>query len=207
MSLRFQTFPLGRAQANCYVLFDIISKESYLVDPGDMCKEVVDFVRENALEVKGILLTHGHFDHVFGVPFAQEQLGTPTFLHPDDVEAMRMNPQFATLFRMPVPPGYRAEPDEFLHDAMELPLGAYRLKVLHTPGHTPGSCCFLTDGILLSGDTLFRGGVGRYDLPGSSLDALKESLAELQGKVPGDTIVLPGHGPTTFIRDESFKIP
>ena len=191
------TAPLGAYGANCSILSDGAS--AWVVDPGSEGERIVSFLRREGLRLEGILLTHAHFDHIGGIPALREAWpDAPVYLHPSDVPMLghpmnAMPPDYPPL---PAPGGIR--------DCREQTFA----RVVETPGHTPGGVCyyFPEEKLLLSGDTLFAGSVGRTDFPGGSMGALVESLARLAA-LPEDTLVVPGHGPETTIGAEKRHNP
>jgi glyoxylase-like metal-dependent hydrolase (beta-lactamase superfamily II) len=197
--------PLG---CNCHVLADESTGEAVVVDPGDDADEILDRVKD--LKVKALLHTHCHFDHMTATRRLKEETGAEILIHRADKSLydglVKQYASFGAFFG--VGPGGIPNPlpaDGFLEDGGEVAFGRHRLQVLHTPGHTEGSCCFHLDGLLFSGDTLFRGSVGRTDLPGGDmareLDSIRTRLYTLD---PG-TQVFPGHGPDTRIGREKSQ--
>lgn len=172
--------PLGN---NCYLVFDQNSKDALVIDPGDEPPKIEKIIQEEKLKVKFILITHGHFDHTGAVEWLRRITGTQVFMDSAD------------RFLFPGPTQNLAEDQIF-------PVGQYSFRVIKTPGHSPGSICLFGEGILFSGDTLFAGGCGRTDLPGSDKAALENSLKKIFKKLAEDTLVLPGHGPATTLADE-----
>jgi hydroxyacylglutathione hydrolase len=192
---------------NCLVIQRRDTRACLLVDPGLQFQEVAAVIEKEDLQVDHILLTHGHVDHVFGVPAIRELTGAPTHMHPLDQPQLARNP--TTIRQFGLDPGLFGTP-QIDHDLVEgRPVGWEDLafQVIHTPGHTPGSVCFLLGDRCLGGDTLFRRGVGRTDLFGGDSEAL---IASIQGKLfrlPADTVVYPGHGPVTTIGEEIRENP
>lgn len=193
--------PVGAYEANCIVLND--GTDALVIDPGQDAEDILAVLSGNGLFLRAVVLTHGHFDHVNGLPgLLAANPGVPVYAHPSDKvmfgHPMNRNP--------PDYPGVACP--ENLHDVRELPADfpAFGFRVLETPGHTPGSVCILAGDLLLSGDTLFAGSCGRTDFPGGSMADMRESLAALAQLPPG-TKVIPGHGPSTTIGHEVANNP
>lgn len=168
---------VGELDSNCYVAKE--GSDSFIVDPGGNPDDILSEV-EN-LTVKWILITHGHFDHTGGLQKVKEETGAPSYIHHAD---------------------YNADCDEELSDGDSFTFGSNEIKVIHTPGHTPGSCCFHIDNYLFSGDTIFPGGPGNTSLPGGDEIEIYESIREKIIVLPDETIILPGHGPRTTVGRE-----
>lgn len=210
-------FPSGALQANCYLLAGGAGEPCVIVDPGqDAVEPILEVVREHRLSPVAVLLTHGHFDHSFSVAPVCDGQGIPAWIHPDD-RGMLSDPlrgvstETAAFFGGRLEMREPAEVRE-LTDGAELDLAGLLLTVDHTPGHTSGSVTFRTgteEGgrLLLSGDTLFAGSIGRSDLPGGDPRALMDSLRDKVLPLADDTVVLPGHGPTTTIGRERVGNP
>jgi glyoxylase-like metal-dependent hydrolase (beta-lactamase superfamily II) len=191
----YSTHTVGSMAVNAYILSDSKQKDAIVIDPGAEPDAIRLALRGKNL--KAILLTHGHVDHI-GAVAALREGDVPVYIHKKDAD-MLTNPNLslAAMFNQRASQG---EADFDLTDGT-LTLCGLTISVLHTPGHTPGSCCFLVDNILFSGDTLFEGGVGRTDLPGGDDNKLKKSVSRLIQMEP-DIIVCPGHGLSTTIRAE-----
>jgi len=191
---------LGPLATNCYIVGTESSQEGVIIDPADEAKVILKSVRDLALDIKFILLTHGHFDHIGALKEVKEAIGAEVAMHKDDAAHLQeyslAGEQFGLSY--PVPPA----PDRLLQDGDSIDVGDLHFSVLHTPGHTPGGICILADGVVVSGDTLFNYGIGRYDLPGSSYSQLMDSIHTRLLTLPDDTIVCPGHGPSTTIGTE-----
>ena len=179
---------VGSIGTNCYILYNEASKAAVVIDPSDEATLVEARIEALGLQVQAILLTHGHFDHGGDVARIRERTGAPVYLHPAD----RALPSWLTH-------GLTADRD--LADGDELELAGMRFTVLHTPGHTPGSVCFLCGDLLFAGDTLFAGSCGRTDLPGGSGADMLRSLRRL-AELDGDYRVFPGHGEETTLERE-----
>ena len=179
--MQITAFQLGQLGANCYIVADEQTGSCAVVDPGGQGRQLADWLRQNDLTPKYILLTHGHFDHVGGVKeLAAEFSGLPVYLHPADT---KLTPELCQGLWW----------TDFYEEGDEITMDGLIFRVLHTPGHTPGSVCLQVEDVLLTGDTLFAGSCGRTDFPGGSWSQLMDSFARL-AKLPGDYSVLSGHG-------------
>ena len=190
--LTIHTLVLGDYQTNCYLLCH--SDRCVIVDPGCQPELVLDALKQKNLTADAILLTHGHFDHVGGVKTIAAELECPVYIHPQECS---------------LPPMLTAGKLYYTHTYDEgdiLSLAGLSIRVLHTPGHTPGSVCLICDGTMLSGDTLFAGTCGRTDLPGGSWATIQNSLRRL-AQLEADLTVLPGHGETTTLASEKKYNP
>ena len=193
--------PVGVYEANCVILWN--GEDALVLDPGQDADFLLAFLSERNLRLRAILLTHGHFDHVNGIPgLLEKNPDVPVYAHPSDWvmfgHPMNRNP--------PDYPGIGTPAN--LHDIRDIvkDFPAFGFEVLETPGHTPGSVCVKTGTLLLSGDTLFAGSCGRTDFPGGSMADMRRSLASL-AKLPPETEVVPGHGPSTTIAREVVSNP
>ena len=190
-------FIAGRLENNIYLVADEKSSEAVLIDATQDLPEIQKAVKDLGVKVKYILLTHGHFDHIFGLNSLKKSLNAPAVICKDDLVISDNINEFTRLFGLPdsVPPKY----DMYIKDGDEILLGSYKIKVIHTPGHTEGGVCYLVDGKLFSGDTLFRGSVGRTDLFGGNFVKLSDSIKNKLFKLDDKTEVFPGHGDMTTI--------
>ena len=190
-------FPLGMLQANCVILSDD-NGHRMVVDPGDDAERLLAYLQELGGVVDMVLLTHAHFDHMLAAREIVEATGATLMLHELDAPAL----SDASLSLLP--PSRRAyapRADRLLREGDTVTAGALSLTVLHTPGHTPGSCCYYGDGVLIAGDTLFEDSVGRTDLPGGCTADMLKSLRRL-AELPPTVRVIPGHGGETTIGRE-----
>ncbi|MGI9648178.1 MAG: MBL fold metallo-hydrolase [Acidimicrobiia bacterium] len=202
---------LWLAGTNCYVLAEETGGLAVVVDAPPDPEGVGELLRLHDLTPVAVLLTHAHIDHLGGAGAVARRHEVSTYLHPDDGWlAESPEDQLRALFGM-VPPGDFAPPDQLheLADGQRLDLAGLALDVLHTPGHTPGHCCFLlgSEGVLFSGDQLFAGSVGRTDLPGGDGDQLLASMEKKVLSLDDEVEVLPGHGPATTIGRERRTNP
>ncbi|WP_448587285.1 MBL fold metallo-hydrolase [Thermocrinis sp.] len=200
-----KVLPVGPLEVNCSVLIDEKSNHSVVIDPGADLGVILQALK--GTEPKLILATHGHIDHVGQVKGLRERLEIPFLMHKEDLFLIN-DPIWNGFDKyvgadIPCP-----EPDDFLEEGQELSVGSIKLRVLHTPGHTPGLCCFYCEEekLLIAGDLLFRGSVGRWDLPGGNLEELKRSLKRVFSEIPEDVSVVCGHGEgTTIGREKKFN--
>jgi len=202
-----EILPVGPLQCNCSILGDEISHEAIVVDPGDDIPRIMALLARHNLTVKQILITHAHIDHIAGAHRLNRLTGAPVLYNENDLPLVKMMDEQATWLRIPVPTV--DVPDDTLDDGRIIAISGLTGSILHTPGHTEGSVClYLPDqSLLLAGDTLFAGTIGRTDLPGGDTRKLLTSIHERLLTLPDAVKVIPGHGPTTTIGDERFSNP
>lgn len=209
----FESFPVGLFQCNCVVLGDEATREAVVIDPGDDLDKIREVLDHYRLTLRHTLHTHGHLDHIGAAGDLCRERGGRALIHPGDLPLWRSYPDQAALFGLPrreLP-----EPGGALKGGEAIQVGALRLEVLETPGHTPGSVCLAMAShpretgapVLFSGDTLFWKGIGRTDLWGGDYRTLMASIREKVFSMSPDTIVHPGHGPETSIADERRSNP
>ncbi len=202
--LHITHLPVGMLHTNCYIIRDGASGKTAVIDPGAQTEKIQKKLEEVGGPVEMILLTHGHFDHVLAVPALQKATGAKVWIHRAD--EFFLSPEQAAH------PGYIREPyspprvDGYLEDGMKIALGETELTVYNTPGHSRGSCIFVTEDVIFSGDTLFRGCCGRCDLEGGSFDDMLSSLRRI-AELDGDYRVLPGHDAATTLEEERRSNP
>jgi hydroxyacylglutathione hydrolase len=196
---------VGPLQVNCFLLADDKTKEAVVIDPGDDAQEILRIIREKRLKVKYIINTHAHFDHVGANRAIKEATGAELLLHEDDAATLATVSSQSRSFGMS--PVSSPEPDRFLKHGDVITAGEISLKVLHTPGHTPGGISLLEEGLVFTGDSLFAGSIGRTDFPGGDLLTLLRSIRTNLMTLPDDTKVFSGHGPASTIGDERAENP
>ena len=192
--MEIRTLQLGMLQTNCYIAWAKNARGCVVVDPGDEPERVVQCLEALGRNPEAIVLTHGHFDHIGGVAALQETYRCPVYLHDGDLHL----PLTMTGSQLTGTTHY-AEGDMLL-------LAGLKIKVIHTPGHTPGSVCLLCEDVMFSGDTLFAGSIGRTDFPGSDHRAMMQSLVRL-ANLSGNYRVLPGHAEESTLDEERRSNP
>jgi hydroxyacylglutathione hydrolase len=204
--MQIYTFPLGPLQTNCYIIANDDSKEAIIVDAGMNPDELI--YKSEEYTVQAILMTHAHFDHMGGLDKIRRKVKAPVYIHKNEQEWL-VNADLNGSSRWPTIGGAMlSEPAEHeTADGEVLELAGFSIRVLETPGHTPGGLSFLIDKHLFSGDTLFARSIGRTDLLGGNYDQLMESIHDKLMELPDETIVYPGHGPATTIGDEKTYNP
>jgi hydroxyacylglutathione hydrolase len=202
-----EILPVGPLQCNCSVIGDEATREAMVIDPGDNIDDILALVTKHNLQVKQIIITHAHIDHVGGAMKLRARTGAPILLNQNDYALLQMLDVQATWLGM-ASPG-KVEIDQTLGQDDTLKAGGLTASVIHTPGHTEGSIClyFPREKKLIAGDTLFAGSIGRTDLPGGSFKKIVDSLNEKLLALPDDTVVVPGHGPSTTIGQERESNP
>lgn len=225
-----EVIPVGLLQCNCSVLGDPATREAIVVDPGDDVERILEILRTHQLKVRAIVSTHTHIDHVGGLAGLHLATGAPVLIHEEDLELYAHLDAQAKWLGVPTPASTKI--DEYLREGDTLRWGPFAARILHTPGHTPGSISLFLDQslshaqahshpgaqaqarpagddapLLLAGDTLFQGSIGRTDLWGGSLRGILQSIHQKLLVLPEETIVYPGHGPETTIGSERENNP
>jgi glyoxylase-like metal-dependent hydrolase (beta-lactamase superfamily II) len=209
-----EVLPVGALQCNCSILGDEASGEAIVVDPGDEVPRILALLQRHNLTVKQILITHAHIDHIAGAARLQALTGAPILYNQNDLPLVKMMAVQAGWLGVETPEV--SPPDDTLDDGKLISIGAVGNgppalsgSILHTPGHTQGSVCLYlpAQNLLLAGDTLFAGSVGRTDLPGGDGPTLLRSIHSKLLPLPDATVVLPGHGPKTTIGEERETNP
>jgi hydroxyacylglutathione hydrolase len=200
-----KTLIVGELETNCYILGDESSKEGIVIDPGGDFKLIEKALKELNLDVKYIVLTHGHSDHIGVLSELKKYTGAQILIHKEDAE-MLANPE-KNLSVFSYNPFSAPGADRLLKDKDKIRIGQKELEVLHTPGHTEGSILLLIDKIIFSGDLIFYGSVDRTDLPGGSNQKLFRSIQDKILDKTDDTVIYPGHGPATTVGEERRNNP
>lgn len=203
--MNFETVIVGALETNCYLVYCPETYECAVVDPGAEAEKIFPLIAEKGLHPIVILNTHGHVDHIGANKDIKDRFNIPLSIHSSDSAML----ESVHLLELGFLLGAKASPsaDNFLKDGDKIKIGKSFLRVIHTPGHSPGSVSFLGDSFLLSGDTLFYGGVGRTDLPGGSWDTLVSTIKNKILTMPEETTILPGHGPPTTVGQEKETNP
>ena len=203
-----ETIPVGPLQCNCTILGDLVSRKAIVVDPGGDSEILLERLVELNLQVERIIHTHAHLDHFLASGKMKEATGAKLALHREDLFLWDMLEDQCRMFGIPFEPP--PPPDQWLENEEEIDLNDLQGKALHTPGHTPGSMCFLFESqkLLIAGDTLFQGSIGRTDLWGGDFKKIEKSIQEKLYTLDEETSVITGHGESTSIghemRDNSF---
>jgi glyoxylase-like metal-dependent hydrolase (beta-lactamase superfamily II) len=206
-SLILEAFPVGPLQCNCTLMGDPEAGEAIVIDPGDEISRIHRRLTELGLKLKQILITHAHIDHIGGALKLKRLTGAPILLNENDLDLLKMMDEQAGWLGVETPE--TESPDASLQDGLSVGLVRCPAQVIHTPGHTQGSVClhFAPINLVVAGDTLFAGGIGRTDLPGGDGRQIIDSIRSRLLVLPEETRVLPGHGPMTTIGREKFSNP
>jgi len=208
--MKIKGLVVGPLQANCYLLWDKPGGSVAIIDPGGDPEEIISVIEEHNLKPVVLINTHGHIDHIAANRTIKERYDIPLLIHTADAACLtdsNLNLSALGFGRLDSPPA-----DRELQDGDEIPVGEIRLKVISTPGHSPGGICLLISrsdqpDVIITGDTLFAGGVGRTDFPGGSMHQLMASIKDRLLAFPDQTIILPGHGPHSTIGEERDSNP
>ncbi len=202
MTMIHKILAVGPLQCNCSIIGDEATREAMVIDPGDDIEDVLAIIAQYKLTVKQIVITHAHIDHVGGAMKLRARTGAPILLNQNDYALLKMLDVQASWLGMDAPGEVAIAAS--IADGESLRTGNLTATVLHTPGHTEGSVClyYPAEKLLLAGDTLFAGSIGRTDLPGGSYEKIMRSLRDHVMTLPDETVVIPGHGPRTTIGEE-----
>ncbi|RPI99320.1 MAG: MBL fold metallo-hydrolase [Candidatus Aminicenantes bacterium] len=203
--MKYELVVVGALETNCYLVYDEETRECAVIDPGAGPEKIISAVADLELKPVIVLNTHGHVDHIGANSDIVKKYGVPLAMHAADTGMLQVSDYIELSLLL----GARNSPppNRLLAEGDEIAVGRTSLRVIHTPGHTPGSIGFVHGGFLFSGDTLFCGGVGRTDLPGGSWKDLERSIRERILTLPEETVVLPGHGPHTTVEQERSSNP
>jgi len=200
-----ETKGVGPFQVNWYIVACEETQEAVVIDPGAEVEQIVDFLKANHLNIKYIANTHGHVDHVAGVKQLKQITGTPFLLHPSDRMFLEGFEEKAAMFGLPTLGAPSVDGD--LNEGDVLKVGKLELRIIHTPGHSPGGIVFYFENTLIAGDTLFQGSIGRTDFPGGDYETLINSIKDKLFPLGDDVVVHTGHGPSTTIGIEKVHNP
>lgn len=203
-----ETLPVGPLACNCSILVDETTRDAVVIDPGDEAPKIVAAIRDAGARTVFLLHTHAHFDHIGATGAIQKATGAPICLHPDDRFLYDQLASQGRMFGFAFDPP--AEVNRWIADGETFEFGESRIRAIHTPGHSPGSTCFLLEGdpaVLFAGDTLFRDSIGRTDLWGGSFSTIEESIRNRIYSLPDSLRVVPGHGDETTIGREKAGNP
>ena len=203
----FETVVVGPLAENCYILGCEETRQGIIVDPGADSERILGAVAASGLQIIHVINTHGHFDHIGANRQVLDATGASLLIHQADLPFLGKASDTARMYGLSTensPP-----PDSHLEDGMVITFGSHEIRVLHTPGHTPGGCCLYLpkEGLVITGDTLFADGIGRTDFPGSSYESIIASIKNKLFTLPDATAAYPGHGPSTTIGREKRHNP
>ena len=203
--MKVERLPVGIYLANCYLVYCDDTKDALVIDPGGDSDEILDRIEKLGLKIKYIILTHGHGDHIGGLLDVKNKTGAPVLIHEKDEEYLKDNQK--NLSNMMSLDNVELKADRLLKDGDKLTLGKSTVEIIYTPGHTPGGISIKIDNCIFTGDTLFAGSVGRTDFAGGSYEEIIHSVNERLIIYPDDTIIYPGHGPSSTIGKEKDSNP
>lgn len=205
--MRISIYVCGALGSNCYILQDEGTGKAAIIDAGEFIDEIKEHIDRIGKEnIVGILLTHCHFDHTMGAAELRDYTGAPLMIHALEEEWVDDPKRNGVRYFMMAASARFPKPDKAFHDGDIIEVGDLPVKVMHTAGHSPGSCCFIAEDVIFSGDTLFQSSIGRTDLPGGNSAHIRQSLARLAA-LEGSMKVYPGHGEPTTIEFERENNP
>jgi glyoxylase-like metal-dependent hydrolase (beta-lactamase superfamily II) len=203
--VKISSVTVGPFEENCYLVVDEATARAVLIDPGDEASRILRMVRESGAVLDAIWLTHAHIDHIGALAAVKRAWDVPVYLHPADAPLFAAAATQAAFYGLPFE--QPDPPERSLADGDRLRVGSIEFEVLHTPGHAPGLVLFSADGVVMAGDLLFAGSIGRTDLPLSDPADMETSLARAMRELLDDAVVYPGHGPATTIGRERATNP
>ena len=203
--MKIKRVPAGVYAANCYIIYSETTKDGIIVDPGGDAEAILAFIEREGLKIKDIILTHGHGDHIGGVPELKKALNANVMIHKDDHELLVDGNKnlSSTMVMGPI----AIEADRLLNDGDVIEFGDLKAEIIHTPGHTKGGIALKINNSLITGDTLFAGSIGRTDLLGGDYETIIKSIKEKLLILPDEVEVMPGHGGTSTIGREKASNP
>ncbi len=193
-NIKITTFVLGLMRTNTYLVENMQDRTCFVVDPATESDKLISYIDERNLDVKCVLITHGHFDHIGGARLLQEKYGAKIYMHKSDVDFIDNPLDFGRKFP-------RFDVDVVLEGNEVIEICGKNIEVIHTPGHSLGGVCYVLEDVIFCGDTIFKDGFGRYDLRGGDIAQLQNSISKLF-ETEGDKILLCGHGPSTTLAGE-----
>lgn len=197
------TLQVGQFLTNCYLVHS--SGRGLIIDPGDEPQHIIELINERKIKIEKIVLTHGHIDHISGLPEIRKFTQAPVLIHPGDAIMLTDPAANLSAYHEPL---FATEPaDVLINDGESIELDGYHFKIMHTPGHSPGGISLVGEKLAFTGDALFADSIGRTDFPGSDHQTLIESIRRKLLTLPDDTVVYPGHGPVTTIGKERESNP
>ena len=210
--MKINHYVVGMVQTNCYIVINNETKECFIIDPGASGKQLAEKIEQDGLEPVAVLLTHGHFDHAGAAKTLKDEFDISVHAHEAEKDTLK-DPQKNVSWMVGTKESYGA--DIFLKDEEVIHLAGFEIKVLHTPGHTEGGCCYYIadEGVIFTGDTLFAGSVGRTDFLGGSMSQIVRSIQDKlmtlneAGNLETDIMVYPGHNDPTTIETERMENP
>jgi len=210
--MKINHYVVGMVQTNCYIVINDETKECFIIDPGASGKQLAEKIIQDNLEPVAVLLTHGHFDHAAAAKTLKDEFDISVYAHEAEADTLK-DPQKNVSWMVNCKESYEA--DIFLKDEEVITLAGFKIKVLHTPGHTEGGCCYYIaeEDVVFTGDTLFAQSVGRTDFPGGSMSQIVRSIQEKlmtlneAGSLETDIMVYPGHNDPTTIETERMENP
>ena len=205
MNLIVETIITGPFQENSFIGWSSNSNEAFLIDPGDDVHLIIDFIENNGLVPNAIINTHAHLDHIGAVQPLKEKYNIPFYLHKNESFILETYEASCKLFGLE--PNPKPQVDIWFDSECELNINKFKFNTINTPGHTPGGTCLQVENHIFVGDTIFKGSVGRTDLPGGNSNLLQKSLIHLMNSIDHNSILHSGHGPDTTLNDELNKNP
>ena len=207
MSIKVKSLAVGSIQTNCFIIWEEESKEGVVIDPGGNPHEIIKLIDDNQLDIKWVLLTHGHFDHTFYAKDIANHSNCKIAMSKDDLEILESSLLISSDFDYDISKHIQFTPDRFLLDGDVLEIGKSKIQVVYTPGHSPGCICFITEIGVFVGDTIFANSIGRTDFPGGNFEKIVNSIKTRILTMQDDIKLYPGHGPSTTVDRERTYNP